>query len=207
MKSNRRIEKDKECARVLLSKRSTASEKNLATNALYKRYHNYLVNYFTNRGASSGGCLEARDLAMMTFEKAFMKISLYDPSGGAFSTWLTTIAKNTLIDYKRGNHNISVINFSTIPNDDDGFPYDPPSNYDSPFQTLSLNERRRKAHKMVDRLKSADHRWVIRLRYFEQRSYEEIVEIMEKPIGTIKATLFRAKQELDKLSESHKELA
>jgi RNA polymerase sigma-70 factor (ECF subfamily) len=40
---------------------------------------------------------------------------------------------------------------------------------------------------------------MIELRYFEEKSYEEIAEEMQLPLGTVKAQLFRAKDLLQEL--------
>jgi RNA polymerase sigma-70 factor (ECF subfamily) len=40
----------------------------------------------------------------------------------------------------------------------------------------------------------AKYRMVLRLRYLQERTYEEIAEILAMPIGTIKTHLFRAKR-------------
>jgi len=49
------------------------------------------------------------------------------------------------------------------------------------------------------------YRSVIVLRYLEEKDYGEISDILQKPPGTVAAWLSRAKKELAKLAETHKE--
>ena len=51
---------------------------------------------------------------------------------------------------------------------------------------------------VVDQLKP-HYKRMIELRYFEEKSYEEIAEEMKLPLGTVKAQLFRAKDLLQEL--------
>jgi RNA polymerase sigma-70 factor (ECF subfamily) len=47
---------------------------------------------------------------------------------------------------------------------------------------------------------------MIELRYFEEKSYDEIAEEMQLPIGTVKVQLFRAKELLEGLLAKHKDI-
>ena len=57
-----------------------------------------VFNYFRYSGLDDD---TAEELAATTFEKAWRARKKYDPEKSAITTWLTTIAKNTLIDYYR----------------------------------------------------------------------------------------------------------
>lgn len=48
-----------------------------------------------------------------------------------------------------------------------------------------------------------NHRIVLELRYMGERSYEEIAEITELPIGTVKTYIYRGKAQLKKILERH----
>jgi RNA polymerase sigma-70 factor (ECF subfamily) len=58
---------------------------------------------------------------------------------------------------------------------------------------------------VVDQLKPS-YRRMIELRYFEEKSYEEIAEELNVPIGTVKIQLFRAKELLEGLLTKHKDI-
>lgn len=135
---------------------------------------------------------EAEDLAIETFEKAFNKLNQYSPSY-AFSTWIFRIATNHSIDYIRkkklkttsideefkdttkGSHGIQ-IKTSTK---------DPEEKY---IEQQKIDLMR----SVVDRLDDP-YRTLVKLRYFNEMSYDEIADTREMPLGTVKAQLFRAR--------------
>ena len=45
----------------------------------------------------------------------------------------------------------------------------------------------------------------VELRYFEEKSYEEISDELDLPLGTVKAQLYRARDMMAKILESSKE--
>jgi RNA polymerase sigma-70 factor (ECF subfamily) len=57
---------------------------------------------------------------------------------------------------------------------------------------------------VVDRLKP-HYRKLIELRYFKEYSYEEIVDELDLPLGTVKAQLFRAREFLFNILKNSKE--
>ena len=65
---------------------------------LYRIYFPQMLRYVSSRVT---GAQEAEDLANTVFEKAFAAIGRYEPSPAQFSTWLYTIAQNTIIDHYR----------------------------------------------------------------------------------------------------------
>ena len=65
---------------------------------LYRLYYGQLLKYVSARVTQRQ---EAEDVTNAIFEKAFAAIGRYRPSPAQFSTWLYTIARNTLIDHYR----------------------------------------------------------------------------------------------------------
>ena len=65
---------------------------------LYRLYAPQLLRYVSSRVT---GAQEAEDITNTIFEKAFAAIGRYQPSPAQFSTWLYTIAQNTIIDHYR----------------------------------------------------------------------------------------------------------
>ena len=61
-----------------------------------------------------------------------------------------------------------------------------------PFQSLEKKERIERMRDVVGQLKPR-YRRLVELRYFEEKSYEEISEELDLPLGTVKAQLFRAR--------------
>jgi RNA polymerase sigma factor (sigma-70 family) len=63
----------------------------------------------------------------------------------------------------------------------------------SPEGELIRDQRIKHMRQVVSRLKPR-YQDLIRLRYFEEKSYEEICEELDLPLGTVKAQLFRARE-------------
>lgn len=67
-----------------------------------------------------------------------------------------------------------------------------------PAQLAEGSEREKKVHEALDRL-SPKLRSVVVLRYFENLSYEELAEVLQTSIGTVKSRLNRAHAALEGL--------
>ena len=65
----------------------------------------------------------------------------------------------------------------------------------SAHDRVELGEQHRLLEKCLLRLKP-NERAALALRLFEERSYEEIAQVMQKPVGTVKSTVFRAERKL-----------
>jgi RNA polymerase sigma-70 factor (ECF subfamily) len=71
----------------------------------------------------------------------------------------------------------------------------PPSD---PLDVAQIAERERRVHEALDRL-SPKLRSIVVLRYFENLSYEELAEVLQASIGTVKSRLNRAHAALEDL--------
>jgi len=136
--------------------------------------------------------IDAEDLAIEAFGKAFRNLSQYSPSF-AFSTWLFKIASNNCIDFlrKRKNDVISLDNPSDNSDLDQTIPI--AANVLDPEEELIKDQKESVMRIIVTKLKPR-YRKLIELRYFNEYSYEEISKELELPIGTVKAQLFRARE-------------
>jgi RNA polymerase sigma-70 factor (ECF subfamily) len=135
---------------------------------------------------------DAEDLTIETFSKAFKRLDQYTPQF-AFSTWLFKIASNHSIDFIRKKR-IKAISIDQGFSNEDGESYVIPIKEDSldPEESMQKDERVQRMRDVVEKLKPRYKR-LVELRYFEEKSYEEISEILELPLGTVKAQLFRAR--------------
>lgn len=135
---------------------------------------------------------DAEDLTIETFSKAFKRLDQYTPQF-AFSTWLFKIASNHSIDFIRKKR-IKAISIDQGFSNVDGESYVIPVKEESldPEESMQKDERVQRMRDVVDKLKPRYKR-LVELRYFEEKSYEEISEILELPLGTVKAQLFRAR--------------
>lgn len=135
---------------------------------------------------------DAEDLTHEAFGKAFHKLPSYVPNY-AFSTWLHRIAKNNCIDHIRKKK----LNTLSI---DEPVEKDSACDFSNNLKAKALNPEEKMVREQrlqlvrgsVSQLTEKYRRMIV-LRYFEEKSYDEIAEKLGMPLGTVKAQLFRAK--------------
>ena len=133
---------------------------------------------------------DVEDLTIATFSKAFDKLDSYDDSF-TFSTWIQTIASNTLIDFFRKKEQ-KTISFDKHKEDEDSNNIDVIDNSLDPENHLIRKQKNKHITGMVHRLKP-HYRELIILRYLDEMSYAEISKKLNIPVGSVKAKLFRAR--------------
>ncbi len=149
--------------------------------------------------------VDAEDLTIEAFTKAFKNISFYSPSF-AFSTWLFKIATNNCIDFIR-RKKADLISIDVPPPDgsSDQDSSIPLSSYTlDPEEELIREQKNFLMRIVVDKLKPR-YRQLIELRYFNELSYDEIATELDIPIGTVKAQLFRARELLYQIVKNSKD--
>jgi RNA polymerase sigma factor (sigma-70 family) len=136
---------------------------------------------------------DAEDLTIEAFGKAFNRLAQYTPSY-AFSTWLFKIATNNAIDFIRKKKK-NVLSLDNRYNNDDGdsLMIELRSEDLNPEQDAIREQKLLVMRDVVKKLKPR-YKMLIEMRYFEEKSYEEISEEMDLPLGTVKAQLFRARE-------------
>jgi RNA polymerase sigma-70 factor (ECF subfamily) len=143
----------------------------------------------------------AEDLAQETFVKVFNNLEKYNPKY-KFSSWIFKIGSNLAIDtlrkkepktvsldgsrYARTDDEVAATRISVASHDED------------PEQLLLAKELGAEIESAIGSLR-AEYRTAILLRHVEGRAYEEIAEIMEVPLGTVKTYIHRARSELREL--------
>ena len=146
---------------------------------------------------------DAEDLTIEAFGKAFKNLKQYTPDY-AFSTWLFKIATNNCIDFMRKKRK----GLQTLEGDNDTLESSVTSQI--PSESLDPEEQFIKEQK-IDAMREVIHRLkphykrLIELRYFKEYSYEEIVQELELPLGTVKAQLFRAREFLFNIMKNSRE--
>ena len=143
---------------------------------------------------------DIEDLTIATFSKAFDKLDSYDDSF-AFSTWIKTIASNTLIDFFR-KKNQKTISIDHQKEHEDSNNIDVVDNSLNPENHLIRKQKNKHITGMVHRLKP-HYRELIILRYLDEMSYGEISEKLNMPLGSVKAKLFRARDLLMQVLKSN----
>ncbi len=140
----------------------------------------------------------AEDLAQESFVKAFNNLDSYNPSY-RFSSWLFKIANNHAIDHLR-RARLKTVSIHGSPHAADRereqetrIVLQAPG--ETPEQEVLALELGSEIEAAISHLR-AEYRTVVILRHVENRPYEEIAEIMDVPIGTVKTFLHRARSEL-----------
>jgi RNA polymerase sigma-70 factor (ECF subfamily) len=146
---------------------------------------------------------DADDLTIETFGKAFCQLHTYTPTN-TFATWLFAIASNSGIDYiRRRRLEMVSLNAMSVRDADDAFEYPLPSEDANPEEALIATQRGELLREVVGQLKPR-YRTIVRMRYFEELSYDEIAERLKLPLGTVKIQLRRARMLLAQILQSHK---
>lgn len=136
------------------------------------------------------------DLVQEIFLKAFSNLSSYNHSY-AFSTWLYRIATNHTIDHLRKKKLRTFSIDEPIHAKDSDIQMEIPD-HSMRADTLILNEQRNVI--IAEALGSLPEKYrsVIEMRHMEEKSYQEIAEELDLPLGTVKAHIFRARELLYK---------
>ncbi len=139
---------------------------------------------------------EAEDLTQEAFMKAFNSLASFNEEF-AFSTWLMKIATNNCIDFLRKKKLRTYSIHEPIQYKDEKVEIDIADTEPSPEKSLLQEERKKVLENAIKELPER-YRYVIILRHKEEKSYEEIAEILNLPLGTVKAQIFRAREMLNK---------
>lgn len=137
----------------------------------------------------------AEDLVQDIFLKAFKSLKNYK-NDYALSTWLYRIATNHTIDYLR-KKKLETLSIHADDSDDTHATIQLEDEDSFTDEPMIRRERKNKVHEAIDQLPEK-YREVILKRHIEEKSYQEIAEEMDIPLGTVKAHIFRARELLYK---------
>jgi RNA polymerase sigma-70 factor (ECF subfamily) len=134
---------------------------------------------------------DAADVVQDAFLNAYQSLNSFK-GDSEFFTWLYRIAFNAAISLRRKRK--AVLSFDGAGDDKMAEPADH-SDYASPELALSRSEEDALVLAGLERL-SPDHRAVLVLKDMEGRRYEDIAQILDLPIGTVRSRLHRGRLEL-----------
>ena len=188
--------RDVELVSVIKNGFNSEGEKKSADKAfeiLFNKYKYGMVHTVKNKFFNSS---EIEDLMMSAFTKAYISIDSFDEERGSFSTWLYRIFNNIFIDYLRREKNVFVSISDLSHTDDDGNEvfFTLPIVEKNAVEVIERKEKHVALNIIIDSMESDFFKRIIRMRYFEELSYEEICSATGKPMGTIKGSLNRAKE-------------
>ncbi len=159
---------------------------------LVRRYQDRLYNTVYRM---VGNAEDAQDVVQEAFLNAYQSLGSFK-GDSLFFTWLYRIAINTAISLKRKQR--VAISINTGPEQAGvSEPLDP-SEASQPGYHLEQAEQERRIQQALNRL-SPEHRAVLVMKDIEGQKYENMAEVLQVPIGTIRSRLHRARLELREL--------
>jgi RNA polymerase sigma-70 factor, ECF subfamily len=140
----------------------------------------------------------AEDLSQETFIKALNAIESYRPEF-KFSSWIFKIGNNAAIDHLR-RRELDTLSLDGSPHAEtpeamQATALQIGARQESPLDTVEAKELGSEIEAAIGRLRP-EYRSCILLRHVEGRAYEEIAEILDLPLGTVKTYIHRARNEL-----------
>ena len=138
---------------------------------------------------------DANDLAQEAFIKAYQALKTFK-GGSSFYTWVYRIAVNKTINFLKQRKHKAQMSLDDL---DFNAEHDPDLvaliSDKTPRREVSLTELQEKLNAAMQKL-SEPHRLVVTLHDVQGLSHEEIAEIMDCNIGTVRSRLFYARQQL-----------
>lgn len=161
---------------------------------LYNKYHKIIHAHICFR--VNNNVAIADELSNDVFVKAYAALDRFDDTQSKITTWLYTIANNHVIDYYRKQKNEITRAMSDMHKEGEK-EYDLTCDLLTPEQEMFNAELGEAIKSAVNKLPNSVKR-IIRLRYFSQKSYDEISILLGIPIGTVKGTINRGRELLMK---------
>ncbi len=141
---------------------------------------------------------DASDLTQEIFIRMYRSIAGFQWKSG-FSTWLFALAVNTCRSGIRKIGRVSAMEVGRldqeIPTEDGAVRHDPVDSGDHPDRIMERKELALKVKEIISRLDD-EFRTVVILRDIEGMAYEEMAQVLECSVGTVKSRLARARMKL-----------
>ncbi len=160
-------------------------------NLYKKRIYQMIYNKIPNK-------VDVEDLTQEVFFRVYRSLKKFDQKR-KFSTWIYTITNNLCIDYLRKRRLQAVsLDAPLFPSQKKEMYLEIPDEEFAPEQVFQKNKEQVEVLKAIENLQEP-YGLVLKLRHFKGYSYEEIGEILDLPLGTIKSRIYRARKELKKI--------
>lgn len=149
-----------------------------------------------------GSASDAEDLTQDVFLKVYRNLESFDGTKGNFTTWLTTLTRNLLVDHFRRTRQDRLTDSMDVSVDADG---------DGPTMAEKLASKAENQHDRVQQMElrakiqgalaqlSPELREAVVLRDLQDMDYKEIAEVLRVPEGTVKSRISRGRSELARL--------
>ena len=163
----------------------------------YSRRIYNLAYRFTSRADA------AEDLTQDVFIRIYRSLEQYDPRQGDLQNWLMRLARNLIIDDYRKRQRTP---HDSHAEDLADHTYHLHASSSSVQREMERQELGAQVQAGIDKL-SADLRTCVILRDIEELSYQEIVDLLRIPEGTVKSRINRGRIELAKILRRMKVVA
>jgi RNA polymerase sigma-70 factor (ECF subfamily) len=171
---------------------------------LYNRRVYNLCYRFTNSAE------DAQDLTQDVFIRIYRTLASYDVEKGAFSTWVTTLTRNLLVDhFRRSKQDRMTDSMDAGLGDDEDAPKLSERLADrrpSPDDRVATQQTQQMVRAALARL-SPDLREAVILRDLQDMDYKDIAQVLRVPEGTVKSRINRGRMELARLLSRNKKQA
>jgi RNA polymerase sigma-70 factor (ECF subfamily) len=157
-------------------------------NEIYAKNYGIIFNYVNMKLHNFN---DAQEVTNDVFIKAVENFDKFDASKSKFETWLYNIAKNTIIDFVRTNHQNKYIKVSDFVNESGEVSFQFPAE----CKTDDLIENKELKFKIdiaMNNLKPKYKR-IAELYFLHDKPYKEIAVLCEIPLGTVKAMINRTR--------------
>lgn len=146
---------------------------------------------------------QVNDLVQEAFVKAFDNLNTYS-TNYAFSTWLYRIATNHTIDYLRKKKLKTLSIDEPVKTRDGEMQMQLEDESAGTDRNIIRKQRQDMVQEAIEDL-PPKYRKVIEMRHMEEKSYQEIADVLDLPLGTVKAHIFRARELLYKALKDKRE--
>jgi RNA polymerase sigma-70 factor (ECF subfamily) len=166
---------------------------------IVQRYHRRIYNICYRFAGSPD---DAQDLTQEVFIRMYRTLNTYDVSKGAFTTWLTTMTRNLLVDhFRKTKQDRMTDSLDATPSEhEDAMPLGEriPDEGPAPDSGVENRETREVVHAALQKL-SPELREAVILRDLQDMDYREIATVLRVPEGTVKSRINRGRAELARL--------
>ncbi|CAM2799334.1 sigma-70 family RNA polymerase sigma factor [Paenibacillus sediminis] len=152
---------------------------------LMRRYQRKILAFIYHMLKSSSMESIAEDLCSETFYKAFRSLHSFREADASFSTWLYTIARNTVLSELRKNR------ATNVPLEESGVVPIAPIEA-APEHAILRNEKVMLVRDAINNLPEKQRSALI-LREYDQLDYQQIANILGQTVSAVKSLLFRAR--------------
>jgi RNA polymerase sigma-70 factor, ECF subfamily len=171
--------------------RAVATGSQAAMRTLYARHHLRVYHFILRFGSDPD---RAEDLVSEVFLSVWRHAATFE-NRSQVSTWILSIARFKALTAlgRRPEPQLDEESMETIADD-----------AETPEQTVLNADRRAQLRSCIAQM-SSDHREVIDLVYYHEKSVEEVAKILNLPKNTVKTRMFYARRHLARLLATHED--